>query len=54
MAATLDHNFTPEQRAEYDSLKWRGRDLYDTLRWHDKCGHNEAFGRAKHAHGVKG
>jgi hypothetical protein len=48
-----DHHFTGGQQAEYDSLNWRGRTLYDALRWEDDATHEAAYTEALSRHGLK-
>lgn len=48
-----DHRFTGTEQSDYDSLKARGRTLYDELRWYRGYGHPEAFAQAREAHGLK-
>lgn len=48
-----DHRFTPEQKAEYDALTWRGRDFYDDARWNEGADHDTAIRDARHSYGAK-
>ena len=48
-----DHHFTGTEQAEYDSLRWRGRSMYDDLRWNEDKSHAEAYAAALAAHGTK-
>lgn len=47
-----DHRFTPEQKAEYDTLAARGRSFYDDARW-SGTDHETAFADARYAYGRK-
>ena len=48
-----DHRFTPEEQAEYDSLKAAGRTFYDDARWNEGATHEQAFADARYAYGLK-
>jgi len=48
-----DHHFTGDEQAQYDSLKHRGRSMYDDLRWHHGKSHDEAYAEALATHGSK-
>jgi hypothetical protein len=52
-ADTTDHRFTPQEQAEYDSLRAQGRSMYDDLRWHEGYDHATALRDAKHSYGTK-
>lgn len=51
--APHNHGFVGTQQAEYNALKWRGRDLYDALRWFRGADHATAFAVASEKHGKK-
>lgn len=40
---SVDHGFTPAERAEYDTLRASGRTLYDGLRTLYGTGHERAY-----------
>lgn len=44
MTTTRDHQFTAEQKAQYDSLAREGRTAYDALRWAG-LDHAQAWGQ---------
>ena len=48
-----DHGFTGTEQAEYDSLRHRGRTMYDHLRWFHGKSHAEAHAEALAAFGSK-
>lgn len=48
-----DHGFTGTEQAEYDSLKARGRTMYDHLRWFHGASHDSAYAEALVAFGSK-
>lgn len=50
---TLDHCFLGDEQGEYDSLTWRGRDMYDDLRWHEGYDHATALRDARYSYGTK-
>ncbi len=53
MSIDRDHHFTPTQKREYDSLRARGRSMYDDLRWNESASHNDAFRDARYSYGLK-
>lgn len=48
-----DHNFTPEEKADYDSLNAKGRLLYDNLRTQYDIVHSQAYAWAVELYGAK-
>lgn len=52
-AETTDHRFLGDEEGEYQTLTWRGRDMYDDLRWHEGYDHETAMRDAKHSYGTK-
>ncbi len=53
MSIDRDHHFTPTQKREYDSLRARGRSMYDDLRWNENATHADAFRDARYSYGLK-
>ncbi len=47
-----NHHFTGDEQAQYDSLRHRGRSLYDDLRWSGAT-HEAAYAEALSTHGSK-
>ncbi len=50
---SVNHDFTPEQVAQYGSMFAKGRSLYDNLRTKCEIGHDEAFQISAECFGIR-
>lgn len=51
--ACIDHHFAGDEQAQYDALRWRGRRLYDLLRWGFGASHEQAWAPSAEIAGTK-